>query len=242
MRVFATSVNTTVLRVHALHNLDRASRTGTTRRARSNLRHKKKFAPDRSQAHQRPRNGAKTRESPRPIRARVRANDTFADRCRHLAASSSANFESAFGAQSAPCLSRGHINRRDSSGADLLPQEIVDGLRIRLAAGSLHHLTDEPADRLRILCRIGDLVRILGDDLVNQLFNGRNVGHLLQATLLDNRKRYEGMAREGLAVPEGYLRSPDGYRLYERRGELSQKLRADVRANREWLLKSVLYR
>ena len=37
----------------------------------------------------------------------------------------------------------------------------------------------------------------------------------------------------------GYLRPQEGYRLYDRRGELSARLLEDVRNNREWLLQSM---
>jgi hypothetical protein len=33
----------------------------------------------------------------------------------------------------------------------------------------------------------------------------------------------------------------EGYRLYEKRGELCASLKEDVRANRDWLLRSVDY-
>ena len=67
--------------------------------------------------------------------------------------------------------------------------------------------------------------------------------------LLDNRKRYESMAAEmGLeklleAEPKarGYLRDRGGYRLYEKRDGLTEKLFEDVRNNREWLLESLRY-
>jgi deoxyhypusine synthase len=71
----------------------------------------------------------------------------------------------------------------------------------------------------------------------------------LVKALLDNRKRYEAMvaaegeeavfAREPKA--RGYLRSRDGYRLFEKRDALVEKLTADVRENREWLLESLKY-
>ncbi|HUK19866.1 MAG TPA: deoxyhypusine synthase family protein, partial [Bryobacteraceae bacterium] len=67
--------------------------------------------------------------------------------------------------------------------------------------------------------------------------------------LLDNRKRYARMvedespeavfAREPKA--RGYLRPQEGYRLYEMRGDLCERLSADVRQNREWLRESVAY-
>ena len=67
--------------------------------------------------------------------------------------------------------------------------------------------------------------------------------------LLDNRARYEEMARsmgeEELFTQEpkarGYLRPRDGYRLYEKRGELCGKLTQDVRDNKEWLLETLQY-
>jgi deoxyhypusine synthase len=67
--------------------------------------------------------------------------------------------------------------------------------------------------------------------------------------LLENRARYEAMvqaegedavfAREPKA--RGYLRDRAGYRLYDRREELCERLTADVRDNREWLLESLAY-
>jgi deoxyhypusine synthase len=59
--------------------------------------------------------------------------------------------------------------------------------------------------------------------------------------LLDNRKRYEKTSADGQDVPSGYLRSRDGYRLFDQRQELCGRLKNDVRENREWLLKSMIY-
>jgi deoxyhypusine synthase len=67
--------------------------------------------------------------------------------------------------------------------------------------------------------------------------------------LLENRARYEKAAeeigQEALIAKEprakGYLRDRAGYRLFERREDLCEKLTGDVRANREWLLESVDY-
>jgi deoxyhypusine synthase len=71
----------------------------------------------------------------------------------------------------------------------------------------------------------------------------------LVKALLDNRRRYEGMvaaegeeavfAREPKA--RGYLRPREGYRLFEQRGTLVERLTEDVRKNREWLLESLKY-
>jgi deoxyhypusine synthase len=71
----------------------------------------------------------------------------------------------------------------------------------------------------------------------------------LVKALLDNRKRYQEMVdREGEEAvftrePHacGYLRSPAGYRLFEQREQLCDRLTADVRANREWLMQSIAY-
>ena len=71
----------------------------------------------------------------------------------------------------------------------------------------------------------------------------------LVKALLDNRKRYERMAaemgEEELYRKEpkarGYLRLRQGYRLFENRQELVARLTADVKTNREWLLKSLEY-
>ena len=67
--------------------------------------------------------------------------------------------------------------------------------------------------------------------------------------LFDNRKGYETMAQElgseklFEAEPKarGYLRDRAGYRLFEKRDGLTQKLFEDVRNNREWLLDSLRY-
>jgi deoxyhypusine synthase len=71
----------------------------------------------------------------------------------------------------------------------------------------------------------------------------------LVKALLENRTRYEQMAKEigpeALFAREpharGYLRPRDGYRLFEQRDELVARLNRDVEANREWLLDSVRY-
>jgi len=71
----------------------------------------------------------------------------------------------------------------------------------------------------------------------------------LVKALLDNRKRYEQMvAAEGEAAvfakepkARGYLRSREGYRLFEKRDQLVERLYDDVRKNRDWLLKTLGY-
>ena len=71
----------------------------------------------------------------------------------------------------------------------------------------------------------------------------------LVKALLDKRARYREMAdqegEEALFAREpharGYLRSADGYRLFEQRDELCARLTKDVQANREWLLQSIRY-
>lgn len=67
--------------------------------------------------------------------------------------------------------------------------------------------------------------------------------------LLENRARHEaraeeiGEARLFAEAPHarGYLRPRDGYRLYERRGELTARLREAVASNGDWLAASVEY-
>jgi deoxyhypusine synthase len=69
------------------------------------------------------------------------------------------------------------------------------------------------------------------------------------AALLENRKRYETRAEEigeeKLFAEEpkarGYLRPRTGYRLFENREALCERLNEDVRTNREWLLDTLAY-
>src|SRR5947209_18551832 len=46
-------------------------------------------------------------------------------------------------------------------------EQLVHRLRIGLAARDFHHLSDKPADRLRIGLGVGDLLGIFRDDLVD---------------------------------------------------------------------------
>jgi deoxyhypusine synthase len=67
----------------------------------------------------------------------------------------------------------------------------------------------------------------------------------LVRALLENRQRYERMDPEELAREhphaQGYVRSRQGYRLFEQREELCRRLTEDVGANREWLMESIRY-
>ncbi len=71
----------------------------------------------------------------------------------------------------------------------------------------------------------------------------------LVKALLDNRKNYQRqadeMGEEALFAKEpkarGYLRSRTGYRLYEQRSELADRLTNDVKANKDWLLETLRY-
>ncbi|HWB86217.1 MAG TPA: deoxyhypusine synthase family protein [Bryobacteraceae bacterium] len=71
----------------------------------------------------------------------------------------------------------------------------------------------------------------------------------LVKALLDNRRRYAEMVKqqgEETVFHEhpqarGYLRPLSGYRLFEQREELCERLTGDVRNNREWLLDSLRY-
>jgi deoxyhypusine synthase len=72
---------------------------------------------------------------------------------------------------------------------------------------------------------------------------------LLVKALLDNRARYERLAaemgEEALFEKEpkarGYLRPREGYRLFDRRAELVEKLKQAVREQRKWLAESLEY-
>ena len=71
----------------------------------------------------------------------------------------------------------------------------------------------------------------------------------LMKALFDNRARYQEMAEqkgeEQLFARQpkarGYLRPREGYRLFERRDNLTARLTEDVRNNREWLVESLAY-
>jgi deoxyhypusine synthase len=71
----------------------------------------------------------------------------------------------------------------------------------------------------------------------------------LVRALLENRERYatwaERMGEEALFAKHpkarGYLRPRQGYRLFERRKELCERLIGEVRKNREWLLDALKY-
>jgi len=57
--------------------------------------------------------------------------------------------------------------RERRSDPDLLLQEIVDGLRVGLAARCLHDLADEPTERFWVRLSIGDLLRMPSKNAVN---------------------------------------------------------------------------
>ncbi len=72
---------------------------------------------------------------------------------------------------------------------------------------------------------------------------------LLVKALLENRARYERMAQEmGEAAlfeqepkARGYLRPREGYRLYNKRADLVEKLKQAVGEQRDWLMESLEY-
>ena len=64
----------------------------------------------------------------------------------------------------------------------------------------------------------------------------------LVKALLDNRERYRSMPEQDRPdSASGYLRAPEGYRLYDRRDILSERLTEDVRKNGDWLLSTLSY-
>src|SRR5690606_13449906 len=76
--------------------------------------------------------------------------------------------------------------------------QVVDGLRVGLAARRLHHLADEPARQRRLLAGLRGLVRIGGDDLVHRFLDSAGVGHLLQPARLDERARIAALVPDDL--------------------------------------------
>src|SRR6476646_11399486 len=81
-----------------------------------------------------------------------------------------------------------------SSDAELAPEQFVDRLRVGLAGGSLHHLTDEPADQRRLHSGLLDLVGIAGDNVVDHFLDRRQVGDLFEAARFDDRMRITAFA------------------------------------------------
>src|SRR6185312_237751 len=76
---------------------------------------------------------------------------------------------------------------RSSLGIELCPQPLIDKLRIGLAAGRLHHLTDKEAEELRLAGLIlADLVGVGGEDLVDLDVDRAGVAGLREPALLDD--------------------------------------------------------
>lgn len=113
----------------------------------------------------------------------IRAHGVFGVRIRRSTAGPHARFSISICSFATRRDARSATQRRDAeasrSEAELVAQEVVDGLRIGFAARRLHHLADEPADRLRVRFGVGDLVRVLADDVVDDLLDSSDVGDLL---------------------------------------------------------------
>src|SRR5882762_11597487 len=66
-------------------------------------------------------------------------------------------------------------------------QNLVHLRRVRLALGRLHHLTDEGVERLFLPgAVVFDLLRVRGEDLVDDFFDLATVGDLLEPPFLDD--------------------------------------------------------
>src|SRR6185436_470225 len=68
--------------------------------------------------------------------------------------------------------------RLPPSEPQLLLEQIIDGLRVGLAASRFHDLPDEPADCLWIGLGVRDLVRVGGDHGFDGRLDGARVGDL----------------------------------------------------------------
>src|SRR4051812_43368699 len=98
---------------------------------------------------------------------------------------------------------------RATSDAKFGFEQIVHRLRVCLAAGRLHHLPDKPADELRLGFRLLDLVGIGGDDVVDNLFDGSEIGDLLHTAGFDQRAGIATLVPDDLEQVFGYF-SRDG--------------------------------
>ncbi len=74
---------------------------------------------------------------------------------------------------------RSTARRACRSDVELCLEDLVDGLRVRLAPGGLHHLAYEPSDHRGLRFRLSNLVGIAGNDIIDELFNRGCVGQLL---------------------------------------------------------------
>src|SRR5690606_29209624 len=75
------------------------------------------------------------------------------------------------------------------SNPELLFQQLVHSSRIGFAAGGLHDLANEPAEHGGLGLDLLDFIRVCGQDLVDNLFDGSEIGNLLEPALFDNLGR-----------------------------------------------------
>src|ERR1700682_6139213 len=86
-----------------------------------------------------------------------------------------------------------------SGTTELSFQQVVELRRIRLALGGLHDLADEETEELVLAGPIvGELFRLGRDDRVDDSLDGRGVGDLFQAPLLDDVVRALAFGPHGL--------------------------------------------
>src|SRR6185503_6166458 len=88
--------------------------------------------------------------------------------------------------------------RRAVSDADFGFQEVVDGLRVRFSARSLHDLADKPPDQRGFCLGLRDLVGIFADDVVYDRLDRAEIGHLLHPARLDDRARIAALGPDDL--------------------------------------------
>src|SRR5262249_34723485 len=85
-----------------------------------------------------------------------------------------------------------------ASNAELDLEQRITGLRVRRAAGCLHDLADEPTDHCRLRFGLLDLVRVLGDDFVDDPLDFIEIRNLAHPPLFDDAPRRAALAPDNL--------------------------------------------
>src|SRR6478609_8445662 len=81
-----------------------------------------------------------------------------------------------------------------SSESELRFEQLVHRFRVGLAVRCLHHLTDEPTNQRRLRSGLLRLVRVFGNELLDQRLDRGKVAHLLHAARLHDGARIATLA------------------------------------------------